>query len=229
METDPFLSKLYPLFDQHREPEFASWQTAYMRDQFVFFGVRKPRLLEIVGPLIREFPCADEAELQERIELLWAQREREFHYTALALAKKHLRLATPKFLTTFEMMVRTHSWWDTVDEIAAHLIGGLVKRHPELREHLDSWLDDSDLWIRRTGIIYQLRWKDTTDVERLFAACLKLSHEKEFFIRKAIGWSLREYAKAAPEAVKNFLHSHGAKLPSLSLREARKHLERQLP
>lgn len=219
-----FISKLRQSLVEHQESEFAAWQTAYMRDQFVFFGVRKPRLIEILTPLMKQFPCKDEADLKELIEFLWKQKEREFHYAAMILAKKHLRIASPSILDTFEVMIRCHSWWDTVDEIAAHLIGGLAKHYPELVSQLDSWIVDDDLWIRRTAVIYQLRWKDKTDEKRLFSACLKLGHEKEFFIQKAIGWALREYAKTNPNAVQTFLDTHGKKLSSLSLREAQKHL-----
>jgi len=208
-----FISELREQFLEHSESEFAKWQTAYMKDQFVFFGVRKPRLLAIV----KEIPFSEAC-----VEELYRQKEREFHYAAIAIAKRHK--ASPRLFPLFEKMVRTHSWWDTVDEIATHLIGSLAKRSPEIIPTLDGWLRDEDLWIRRTALIYQLRWKKETDEKRLFAGCLELAHEKDFFIRKAIGWALREYAKTAPHPVQKFLDFHSSSLSSLSLKEASKHL-----
>lgn len=112
------------------------------------------------------------------------------------------------------------SWWDTVDELATHVAGPLVAAHPELRSVMDRWVTSESIWLARVAILHQERWKERTDADLLFTYCLRRAGEREFFIRKAIGWALRSYARTAPEAVAGFLAAHGDELSGLSPREA---------
>jgi len=121
-------------------------------------------------------------------------------------------------------MIRTNSWWDTVDTIAPNLVGHLVKTHHELTKLMDQWIEDPYLWIRRAALLHQLRWKEMTDEETLFRYCQKTMHEKDFFIRKAIGWVLREYSKTNPRSVKKFIAKYQSNLSPLSIREGSKYL-----
>ncbi|MGI9601109.1 MAG: DNA alkylation repair protein, partial [Acidimicrobiales bacterium] len=117
------------------------------------------------------------------------------------------------------------AWWDLVDSVASGIIGKVVlNERARMRPLLDEWIDCDDMWLRRTAIICQLEHKESTDVEMLFGFCTRRAFEKEFFIRKAIGWALREYAKTDPDAVRVFVAEHQSELSGLSRREATKHL-----
>ena len=132
---------------------------------------------------------------------------------------------TTASLPLIERMIREGAWWDFVDEIASNVIGGMLKRQPEnMWPVLDRYIEDDDMWIRRTAILAQLKFKQETDFEKLASYCEACMDEKEFFIRKAIGWSLREYAKREPGKVKAFVAKHEQRLSGLSKREALKNL-----
>jgi 3-methyladenine DNA glycosylase AlkD len=218
------IKDLEKLFSSAANPEIALKQSAYMRNLFPFLGITKPARTLLEKEIFKKAPVRDLAILQKTLLELWRQDHREFHYTALCLAERHRKIFTPEILPTLEAMIRTKSWWDTVDTIAPNLIGHLVKTHPHLTGVMDRWIEDPYLWIRRAALLFQLRWKQETDEERLFAYCQKTMHEKDFFIRKAIGWVLREYSKTKPQAVEKFISHHRPRLSNLSIREASKYL-----
>ncbi len=121
-------------------------------------------------------------------------------------------------------LITTKSWWDTVDTLAAHTVGPLVAAHPELADTMDAWVGDENMWLSRTAILHQLRYKERTDAERLFRYCTARAGHKDFFIRKAVGWALREYAYTDPDGVRAYISEHRDNLSPLSVREASKHL-----
>ncbi len=121
-------------------------------------------------------------------------------------------------------LVTTVPWWDTVDLLAAHVVGALVAADPALAAEMDRWSADDDLWLVRTALLHQLRHKERTDTDRLFHYCLRQSGHPDFFVRKAIGWALREYAKTDPGAVRDFLAREGDQFAPLSVREALKNI-----
>lgn len=211
------------LFRNHFEPlrnaEAASWQTEYMRHLFLFLGVSSP----LVRKAVREMKQAYLSQgWQREVKALWWECEREMHYAAIFWAIAHRAEATKKDWPFYEEMICSHSWWDSVDTIAPHLVGPLVEKEAALVERVEEWLHSPHLWLRRSALLYQLRWKEKTDAERLFRFCTALGEDKEFFIRKAIGWALREYSKTNPEAVARYIQT--ASLSPLSLREAQKYL-----
>lgn len=156
------------------------------------------------------------------LDRLWHKEQREFQYTACDIAEKYLMLASNQAIPFFENMIRTKSWWDTVDKIASNLIGPTILKYPKSKLILDDWIRDSNMWIRRSAILFQLRYKYETDEQLLFKYCRHAMHEKEFFIQKAIGWALREYSKTSPSSVINFIDKYRSKLSSLSIREGSK-------
>lgn len=198
---------------------------AYMKTSMPFYGVSSPVRRLVARRLRDEFPPATTAEHRAQVEDLWALAHREEKYLAIDLAQSYLRFITFDQLGLYERMVREGAWWDFVDEIAAHLVGRVVLDDREqMRPILEQWIDDTDLWIRRTAILSQLLHKERTDAAMLFDFCLRRAGDKEFFIRKAIGWALRQYARTDPEAVREFVASHSDSLSGLSIREATKHL-----
>lgn len=134
---------------------------------------------------------------------------------------REVRHAPASFLATLRWLVTHKSWWDTVDSLA-HSTGILVQAHPELVDAMDTWIDDKNFWVARVAILHQLSYKHDTDATRLFDYCARRATDTEFFIRKAIGWALRQYARTDMPAVKDFVASH-PELSPLSAREALKH------
>jgi 3-methyladenine DNA glycosylase AlkD len=195
---------------------------AYMRDQFPFLGIPSPQLRQIMreAPL----PKPTEAQLREVVLELWELPEREFQYAACVHLRRHVKVCGPGFVDVTRHLIVTKPWWDTVDTLASHTVGPLVTANPELVATMDAWIDDENMWLARTALLHQLGYKGATDAPRLFRYCEKQFDHRDFFIRKAIGWALREYAWTDPEAVRAFVHSNEGALSGLSRREALKNI-----
>jgi 3-methyladenine DNA glycosylase AlkD len=169
----------------------------------------------------------DQKSYERNVLALWKLPYREERYCAIAYARQHAEFITPSALRLYERMIRDGAWWDFVDEIAVNLVGGVLGNfRPETRPMIERWIDDPDMWIRRTAILAHLKHKNATDAAQLFDHCLRRAHEREFFIRKAIGWALREYSKTDPRAVRAFLAKNRQRLSKLSFDEGSKHLPR---
>ena len=197
----------------------ASAMAAYMKGKFAFLGVQTPMRRHATLPTMRAFSGSPVIAAGE----LWALPEREYQYVAVDLLRRKGKLLVASDLPALEAMVQSKSWWDTVDGLAV-TIGNLVLREPQLVSRMDALIGSPDFWLRRVALLHQLEWKEQTDQARLFNYCLQCADEREFFIRKAIGWALRQYARTNPVAVRQFLDTHREKLSGLSLREASKHL-----
>lgn len=218
------LSALEQEFTKARDPVRASKQASYLRNQFVFFGLPKQTRALLQVAIFKKYIPANEQELTEMVLLLWNLEHREFHHAALDLAVKYQKLFSAVSIGLFDRLIRTRSWWDSVDAIATRLVGSLAYKFPEVMNVIDSWVMDDCLWVRRSAIIFQMHWRMATNEDVLFDNCRRLMSEKDFFIRKAIGWALRQYSKSKPCAVRNFISLYETQLSSLSLREARKYL-----
>jgi 3-methyladenine DNA glycosylase AlkD len=210
-----------------RDAERAVSMSAYMRNQFPFLGIPLPAQRALVRPVLASLPRPNEADVDAVVRRLWARPEREYQYVGAGYAVRAINVCGPGFLATLEFAITTKSWWDTVDELASHAVGALVLPHPELVVRMDAWIDAPDFWLARTALLHQLRYKDRTDADRLFAYCRTRAADTEFFIRKAIGWALREYTKTDEAAVRRFLDEMGDRLSGLSRREALKWLDRR--
>lgn len=220
----PLVQELRELFESAADSDIALGQAAYMKNHFAFYGIKKPVRAQVQKDCFKKHKIQSENELKSIIELLWSYPQREMQYAALDLAAAYHKLWTPQSLNFLETLICTKSWWDSVDALAANILGKIIFKQPSLQNHMDSWIKDNNMWKRRTAIIHQLRFKGKTDVERLFSYSKLTMHENEFFIRKAIGWALREYSKTNPEAVKAFLAIHEKTLSVLSKKEASKYL-----
>jgi len=207
---------LVPLADVER----AAAMSAYMRGQFPFLGIPTPARRAAVKPVLNALRSASAGELLSLADELWMRPEREYQYAALDLLAMHWKKLDHTHVPALLALAQRKSWWDTVDGLAS-IIGDVLRR-----EHhgMDDALAHGDFWVRRIALLHQLGWGTSTDLERLFRYALALCHEKEFFIQKAIGWALRDYARHAPDAVRAFLAGPGACLAPLSRREAAKHL-----
>ena len=207
------------------DPSKAAGMQAYMKTDMPFYGVQKADRVKILRELAQEFPPSDQAEYEALVTALWELDHREEKYLALGVARHFRQYVVPGMLPLYRDLIVDGAWWDLVDEVATHLICDLVVRHPdEVWPTVDAWIDDDDMWLRRTAIICQVGAKENTDAARLFRFCETRAFEKEFFIRKAIGWALRQHARVDPYAVARFVSEHREQLSGLSYREATKHI-----
>lgn len=210
------------------DPERAAGQQRYMKSEMPYRGFTLPVLRKAMRPLLAEYPPEDRATWEATIRTLWDEAEyREERYAALAIARH--RQARPWLdagsVPLFRHLVVTGAWWDLVDEVATHLVAdALVAHRPELTAVLRDWARGDDLWIRRTSVICQVGAKEETDVDLLRHAIEQNLDDRTFWLRKAIGWALRDYARVDPDWVRAEVERYGDRLSGLSRREALKHL-----
>lgn len=206
-------------------PGKASGMQSYMKTEMPFYGVQKAGRVKIVRHIRKNYEPANHAEYVAACLALWNLPHREEKYVAQAVATTYRAYMTPGSVRLYKRFIVEGAWWDFVDETATHMIRELVLDYPDkIWPTVDEWNRDDDMWLRRTSIICQIGAKDRTDVPRLLRYCESQLHEKEFFIRKAIGWALREYAKTDPETVRAFTSANRDRMSGLSYREATKYL-----
>ncbi|MBC2902725.1 DNA alkylation repair protein [Streptomyces cupreus] len=222
--ADTLLERLTAAYGAAADPERAGPMRAYMKDAAPFLGLTTPVRRALSRTVLAGTPRPDEADCTAVALRCWRLPEREYQYFAVDYLRRHAGRCSSAFLPVTRHLVSTASWWDTVDLLAAHVVGALVAADPELTADMDAWSTDGDLWIVRTALLHQLRYKERTDTERLFAYCLRQSGHPDFFVRKAIGWALREYAKTDPDAVRDFLAREKGRFAPLSVREALKNI-----
>ncbi|MGN9761489.1 DNA alkylation repair protein [Streptomyces sp. SD31] len=222
--ADTVLERLTAAYAAAADPRRAATARAYMKDVAPFLGIPTPERRALSRTVLQGTPRPDETDCTAVALRCWQLPEREYHYFAVDYLRRHVGRCSSGFLPVARHLVTTVSWWDTVDALAAHVVGGLVAADPKLTADMDAWIVDDDLWVARTALLHQLRYKERTDTERLFTYCMRQSGHPDFFIRKAIGWCLREYAKTDPEAVRAFLARERGRFAPLSVREALKNI-----
>lgn len=206
------------------DPNRAPAMAAYMQGRFPFLGVGAAARRTAQREFVEGARHAAAPELLDAADRCWAQPEREFQYVASNLLRRGVgRLGAPH-LPQIERLLRTKSWWDTVDLLAAHVVGPMVAADPALVAAMDRWIDDADFWIARTAILHQLTYGERTDADRLFDYVDRRCDDTEFFVRKASGWALRQYSKTNPDAVRRYVADRGDRLSGLTRREALKHV-----
>lgn len=208
-------------FTQAENLENATQMARYMRNQFSFLGIRAPERKRIFREYMKEHnPTAIDWNF---INQCWQEDAREYQYFAvdyLIKLKKHL---TPAEIPMIKQLIETKSWWDTVDGLD-ELLGFLAYQQPGVEACMLEWSRDSNFWVRRVAINHQLLRKEKTNTALLEQIIGNNLEQSEFFINKAIGWSLRDYSKTNPDWVRQFIEKHHAQMASLSIREASKYL-----
>ena len=224
LKSTNYILQVEATFRANRNPKIAVQMETYMRNQFRFLGIKAPGRRELLRPFLLKENRPPLNDLNQVVKHLWENSEREYQFIAMEIANKYNKAFTADFFELFEYMITTKSWWDTVDYVASNLVGGLVKRFPkEGMKQISRWRKNDNLWLRRTCIIFQLKYKDQVDEPLLFSLIEENITHPDFFIRKAIGWALRQYGKYNPEAILTFINNH--ELSGLSKREALKHLK----
>ena len=210
------------------DPGRAPAMQEYMKSDMPYYGVRLPDVRRICRPIFAAHPIESADAFDGTVERLFAgASHREERYAAAELAKHRLyrTYQTPDRLPLYRRLIIAGGWWDTVDDIASNLIGPILVAHPtEVRPIVLGWATDQNLWVRRTAIIAQLGAKQRTDLTLLTQAIDANAGDTDFFIRKAIGWALRQYARTDPAWVRAFVAAREDQLSGLSKREALKHL-----
>lgn len=217
------MEELINIYSQHSDADYASWSKNYLRNHFEFLGIRTPLRRQLTKQFFKEYGVPAKENLQDVIFALWELPEREYQKAALDLLGKVKKTLTPEDMPWLCSLLVKKSWWDTIDVLSPHIMGHLFKSYPQLiSQYADQWIEDENFWLQRTAILYQLFYKDKTDEKRLFQYILYRANSEEFFVQKAIGWALRQYAKTNPAIVKEFVASN--ELKPLSKREALKNI-----
>lgn len=194
-------------------------QKAYMRNQFEYFGLDAATRRQIQKPFLLTKFLPSKKEGFKIVRELWKMPHRDFQYVAQELAFKYVKVLEKEDIDLFEYMVTNKSWWDTIDYIAPKLIGNYFKKFPEHRElYIQKWIASNHIWLQRSAILFQLKYKSDLDMKFLERIILSLNNTDEFFINKAIGWVLREYSRTNPNWVVEFVKK--IPLSNLSKKEA---------
>jgi 3-methyladenine DNA glycosylase AlkD len=219
-----FINDLETAFRKESHPENAFAMAKYMRNLFPFFGIKTEDRRQIFKTICKE----NQSEISENpraIALkLYSKKERELHYCAIEILIKQLKGNYKKEdIQLIENIIITNSWWDSVDTIAKNILGQYLIEHPlETEKVIGHFSNSENMWLNRTALLFQLGFKQKTNFDLLKSECEKHKNSNEFFIQKAIGWALREYAKTNPQELKNYVAN--TNLKPLSTKEALKNI-----
>jgi 3-methyladenine DNA glycosylase AlkD len=214
-------SRLWDAADSERAPQMR----AYLKSELPCLGVPVPSVRAIVKAEARQRPPRSVTALAATAAALWRSATyREERHAATALTGLRLARGEPVLLPLYQEMITTGAWWDHVDEVAHRICALLLAQPDQMRPVIVAWSGDPDLWLRRSAVISQLDARQATDTALLREVILANVADREFFVRKAIGWALRQYARTDPDWVRSFVSDHADVLSPLSRREATKHL-----
>jgi len=212
---------LIKLFREHASEEQAGPMSVYMRNKFPFLGIKSPLRKQLLKQLFSEYEMPKGEQLLFETMALYNMPEREFQYAAIAMLEKGKKQLGTLDLKFCESLITNKSWWDSVDAIAPSIVGMIVlKDRAKGEEVMRQWSASENMWLNRSAILYQLKYKAEMNEQLLHEIIRMHIGSKEFFIQKAIGWVLREYAKTNPESVASFVNE--TDLKPLSRREALK-------
>jgi len=247
MDLQPLVESL----ESHANSQNAIAMQRYMRGQFSFYGIKTPLRRQLLKQHLQrqnvKHPYLQQQHLPQQpqqlqqlqqhnhpenhacllksVEWLWQQPQREYQYIALDLLQRPRIKLQPSITALLQSLIISRSWWDTVDPLAINCLGPLLRSNPELQaSKLSQWRHSDNLWLRRSALLFQLKYKSATNQPLLFSLIRDNTDSQEFFIQKAIGWALRELSKTDPQAVVDFVSREP--LPALSRREALKWLQR---
>lgn len=208
------------------DPFRAEQQRAYMKDQFEYCGLGAPQWMALARELFAKYGLFTGKPLERFVMLCFDQEYREVQYVAIEMMQRRIGEQNKTWIRVLEKCITTNSWWDTVDWLAK-LVGMHFKRFPELQHtYAHKWMDSGHMWLQRVAIIHQLFYRDTTDEKLLFDMITRVADSKEFFLRKACGWALRQHAKVNPQKVLAFVQKH--QLSGLTVREAMKQVNKMI-
>lgn len=198
---------------------------AYMKQRFEFFGIPTPIRRQTVRPVLAQLGrLLDTDGLLSVAHALWRFPERECQYVAVDLLVKYASRFEPRHEPEMAALIQAKSWWDSVDLLATHVYGSLCRHCVHMQARMKMYAQDDNLWLRRVAILHQLTYGAETDRERLSAILTANLDHGDFFIRKAMGWALRQLARTDPDWVRAWIETHAQQVSGLTRREALKHL-----
>lgn len=222
LEATSQFAQVFRLLKENADPHKRVRMRAYMRNQFEFLGVPTPKRRALTKDSIRALKKHSTVDW-EFVDQCWDSEYRELQYVAVDYLQAIRQQLTLLDIDRIRFIAQKKSWWDTIDGLDG-LLGTIALRYPEAKGVLLDWSMDGDFWLRRIAIDHQLGLKQKTDNDLLEKIIINNLGQTEFFINKAIGWTLREYSKTDPEWVRSFLERHGNRMAKLSVREASKYL-----
>jgi len=223
IDPEDYVRNIDDLFKRNQHPEDALEMKRYMQGKFDFYGIKAPIRRKLVQDYMKKNQRPAYADLSAVVKKFWECPQREHQYFASELVEKYRSDFDREIIDLLEFMIVNKPWWDTVDMIAKKLVGHYFKLYPGQRDkYIDKWISYDELWLQRTALLFQLGYKEETDVNLLFYIIQNLQDNEEFFIQKAIGWALRDYSKLEPEVVREFVD--GRELSKFAYKEATKRL-----
>jgi 3-methyladenine DNA glycosylase AlkD len=223
MTARKYFEPLEFAFKSNANPEEAVFMKKYMRNQFEYFGIKSQKREELFKIFLKGHGLPELENFDAYIRYLWKKPERDFQYVGMFIVDKSIKEADKNIIVLLEFMITEKSWWDTVDYIAARPVGNyFIKFTEQIKPVTERWVTSGYLWLQRSALLFQLKYKKNTDEGLLYNYIERLADHKDFFIRKAIGWTLREYSKTNPKSVEKFIKSHT--LSALSVKEGMKRI-----
>ena len=213
---------LFSLFEKNADPSTAQGMSAYMRNQFSYLGLKTPKRKELSKDFLKSLK-KEKSVNWDFINTCWSNQYREFKYVAINYLDYISDLLSPADIVDLKKLILAESWWDTIDGLDS-IVGRIALNYPEVNKTLLDWSKNENFWLRRVAIDHQNQRKEKTDTDLLEKIIENNLEQQEFFINKAIGWSLREYSKTNPDWVRDFIRRYRDRLSLLSIREASKYI-----
>lgn len=224
-EKDNILESISKGLSNAKDKTNSDSMSAYMKNNFKFYGVKSPERNKILKPIWSEYKTAIKAEFRPIVQELWKKDQREYQMIAMDILAKCKRLTYSDDLPFIKNLILTKSWWDTVDFLASTSIGHILKNDKaQAVISANSFYDQGELWLQRTALLFQLKYKSDTDEVLLYDLIKRTFGSKEFFINKASGWALRQYSKFNKDSVRQFINENQGKMAPLTIREGSKYL-----
>lgn len=219
-----FVNQLESAFQENSNNDNALAMAAYMKNHFNFYGIKTTERRLILKTIWTTNKKEVNSNIREIATTLYVKKQRELHYSAIEILIKELKGNYKKEdIVLIEKLIITNSWWDSIDTISKYILGQYLLEFPEMiEETIHKFLNSTNMWLNRSAILFQLGYKEKTNFNLLKSICLQHQNSTEFFIQKAIGWSLREYAKTNSNEVIDFVAN--SKLKPLSKKEALKNV-----
>jgi 3-methyladenine DNA glycosylase AlkD len=207
-------------FSAAGNPDYANKQSQYMKQKFLFYGLKAPQWTDISKEIYTQNGSCADGTLIDLVHLCYDDDHREMQYFALLMLQRAVKKQPETLIETLEYCITQKSWWDTVDWVAK-LVGIHFLRFPHLIYPTTArWMASDNIWLQRVSIIFQLFYKQKTDTTLLFSYILRVAGSKEFFLQKAAGWALRQHTRTDADLVRAFVDEHRAQLSALTKKEA---------
>jgi 3-methyladenine DNA glycosylase AlkD len=220
MTPEQYVSNLDREMQRHFNPTDAAQMKKYMKGHFPFYGIKAPERSEVMKSYLKTHGLPEN--WRKVVSICWECEQREMHYVGMEITFRSRKDFKVEDISLFESMIVNKSWWDTIDFIASNIAGHYFFKFPdEVGKTITAWRISDNFWLRRVCILFQLKYKEYTDFKLLQNIIHENKYSDEFFIKKAIGWALRQYAKTSPGDVQAFVTE--TELKPLSRREALKH------